>query len=70
MSIANRRSREDDAYHSDRDAHQATFERIRSLPVNVVNGGHFPSFGPTRYRQIIGDYLKGLCGTGCHLTTK
>jgi glyoxylase-like metal-dependent hydrolase (beta-lactamase superfamily II) len=57
----------DDAYHSDRREYQATFERIRSLPVSVVHGGHFPSFGPVRYRQLIDDYLAGLRKAGCHL---
>jgi glyoxylase-like metal-dependent hydrolase (beta-lactamase superfamily II) len=58
----------DDAYHSDRDAYHATFERIRSLAVSFVHGGHFPSFGPTRYRQIIDEYLAGARKAGCHLT--
>jgi glyoxylase-like metal-dependent hydrolase (beta-lactamase superfamily II) len=57
----------DDAYHSDRGAYQMTFERIRPLPVTVVHGGHFPSFGSTRYRQIIDEYLEGLRKAGCHL---
>jgi glyoxylase-like metal-dependent hydrolase (beta-lactamase superfamily II) len=57
----------DDAYHSDRDAYQATFVRIRALAVSVVHGGHFPSFGPTRYRQIIDEYLAGVRKSGCHL---
>ena len=58
----------DDIYHSDRGDYQATFERIRSLPVSVVHGGHFPSFGQVRYRQIIDEYLEGLRKAGCHLT--
>lgn len=58
----------DDAYHSDRDEYRSTFERIRSLPVNVVHGGHFPSFGATRYRQLIDEYLEGRRKPGCHLT--
>jgi glyoxylase-like metal-dependent hydrolase (beta-lactamase superfamily II) len=57
----------DDAYHSDRNNYHATFERIRSLGVSVVHGGHFPSFGPTRYRQIIDEYLEGFRKAGCHL---
>jgi glyoxylase-like metal-dependent hydrolase (beta-lactamase superfamily II) len=60
----------DDAYHSDRGDYQATFELIRSLPVNVVHGGHFPSFGPTRYRQIVDEYMAGLRKVGCHLAGK
>jgi glyoxylase-like metal-dependent hydrolase (beta-lactamase superfamily II) len=57
----------DDIYHSDRGDYQATFERIRSLKVSVIHGGHFPSFGPVRYRQIIDEYLAGLRKAGCHL---
>lgn len=57
----------DDAYHSDLADYQATFERIRSLPVSIVHGGHFPSFGPVRYRQIIDEYLAGRRLAGCHL---
>ncbi len=60
----------DDAYHSDRGDYEATFQRIRSLKVSVVHGGHFPSFGPVRYRQIIDEYLEGLRKSGCHLNTK
>jgi hypothetical protein len=36
----------------------------------VVHGGHFPSFGPTRYRQLIDEYLTGLRKAGCHLAGK
>jgi glyoxylase-like metal-dependent hydrolase (beta-lactamase superfamily II) len=57
----------DDAYHSDQTAYRATFERIRSLPVSIVHGGHFPSFGPTRYRQLIDEYLNQRRKPGCHL---
>ncbi len=57
----------DDAYHSDRHDYQTTFERIRALPVSIVHGGHFPSFGPVRYRQLIDEYLAGLRKAGCHL---
>ncbi|WP_119387771.1 MBL fold metallo-hydrolase [Taklimakanibacter lacteus] len=58
----------DDAYHSDRGDYRATFERLRPLGVSVVHGGHFPSFGPVRYRQIVDEYLEGLRKAGCHLT--
>ncbi|QIG47761.1 MBL fold metallo-hydrolase [Nordella sp. HKS 07] len=57
----------DDAYHSVRRDYQATFERIRSLPVSIVHGGHFPSFGRTRYHQLIDEYLAGLRRAGCHI---
>jgi glyoxylase-like metal-dependent hydrolase (beta-lactamase superfamily II) len=58
----------DDAYHSDREAYVATLERMRELPVSLVHGGHFPSFGPTRLRQIIDEYCAGQRQPGCHLT--
>ncbi len=57
----------DDAYHSDPAAYVETMGRIRSLPVQVAHGGHFPSFGPTRYRQLIDEYVAGKRKLGCHL---
>ena len=57
----------DDAYHSDRAVYAETMQRLRSLPVTVVHGGHFASFGPVRFRQIIDDYVEGVRQAGCHL---
>jgi glyoxylase-like metal-dependent hydrolase (beta-lactamase superfamily II) len=57
----------DDAYHSNIPTYVETLERLRALPVSVVHGGHFPSFGPVRYRQIIDDYIAGHRKPGCHL---
>ena len=57
----------DDAYHSDVPAYVETLERLRALPVSVVHGGHFPSFGPVRYHQLIDDYVAGHRKPGCHL---
>jgi glyoxylase-like metal-dependent hydrolase (beta-lactamase superfamily II) len=57
----------DDAYHSNREAYVATMERLSALPVSIVHGGHFPSFGPVRYRQIIAEYVEGRRKAGCHL---
>jgi glyoxylase-like metal-dependent hydrolase (beta-lactamase superfamily II) len=59
----------DDAYHSDPDAYVVTLETLRRLPVSIVHGGHFPSFGPTRYRQLNDEYLAGRRKPGCHLAT-
>jgi glyoxylase-like metal-dependent hydrolase (beta-lactamase superfamily II) len=59
----------DDAYHSDRTAYVETLDALRSLPVSIVHGGHFPSFGATRYRQIIDEYVSGRRAPGCHLTS-
>ncbi len=57
----------DDAYHSDAADYLATLEAMRDLSVSVVHGGHFPSFGPTRYRQLIDEYLALKRKPGCHL---
>lgn len=57
----------DDAYHSVVEDYLATLERMRALPVSVVHGGHFPSFGRVRYRQLIDEYLATKRKPGCHL---
>ena len=57
----------DDAYHSVVDDYVTTLERLRILDVSIIHGGHFPSFGPTRYRQLIDKYLAGHRQPGCHL---
>ena len=57
----------DDVYHSVKEDYGATLERLRPLPVSLVHGGHFPSFGPTRFRQLIDEYLEGRRKAGCHL---
>jgi glyoxylase-like metal-dependent hydrolase (beta-lactamase superfamily II) len=57
----------DDAYHSNREDYVATMDSLRALPVSVIHGGHFPSFGATRYQQLIDEYLAGARTPGCHL---
>ncbi len=57
----------DDAYHSEIGDYLATLERMRDLDVSIVHGGHFPSFGPTRYLQLIDEYLALKRQPGCHL---
>ena len=32
---------------------------LRRLPVEIVHGGHFPTLGPMRYRQLIDECLAG-----------
>jgi len=49
----------DKLYHSDLAAYRATMRRLRDLQPSIVHGGHFPSFGPTRYRELIDAYLAG-----------
>lgn len=47
----------DDAYHSDIDDYVRSMERLRKLPVRIVHGGHFASFGRDRYIALIDAYL-------------
>ena len=58
-----------DAYHSDRADYHDTLAHLRELPVSAIHGGHFPSFGPVRFRQIIDEHLQGFRASGCHLRT-
>lgn len=57
----------DDTYHSSVPTYVETLERLRALPVSIVHGGHFPSFGPVRFGQLIDDYVAGHRRPGCHL---
>ena len=57
----------DDVYHSDIDDYVGTLLAMRELDVSVVHGGHFPSFGKVRYRQLIDEYVAGKRRAGCHL---
>jgi glyoxylase-like metal-dependent hydrolase (beta-lactamase superfamily II) len=41
----------------------ASMERLRRLPVRLVHGGHFPSFGGERYLELIDAYLRSKRGT-------
>lgn len=47
----------EDTYHSDAADYLASMERLLILPVRLVHGGHFPSFGGDRYRQLIRGWL-------------
>ncbi len=55
----------DDAYHSNPEDYVATMQRLRQLPVSVVHGGHYPSFGRDRFRELIDDYVRGRRAPGC-----
>lgn len=55
----------DDAYHSNPEDYIDTLQRLRELPVNVVHGGHYPSFGRDRLRELIDDYVRGRRAPGC-----
>ncbi|MER8556072.1 MBL fold metallo-hydrolase [Mesorhizobium sp. M1217] len=60
----------DDVYHSDIDDYVETLLRMRGLDVSVVHGGHFPSFGKVRYRQLVDEYLAQKRQAGCHLLAR
>jgi len=47
----------DDAYHSHIDDYIRSMERLRTLPVRTVHGGHFASFGRARFIELIDGYL-------------
>ncbi len=49
----------EDTYHSNATDYIASMERLLELPVNVVHGGHFSSYGRDRHREIINDWLAG-----------
>lgn len=59
----------DDAYHSDIPIYAQTLEHLLKLKISVVHGGHFPSFGSTRFRQLIDEYIAMKRAAGCHLRT-
>ena len=46
-----------DAWHSSMDDYVQSMERLLKLPVRVVHGGHFPSFGGDRFCSLIRDFL-------------
>ena len=56
----------DDAYHSSSEDYVTTMGHLRDLPVSIIHGGHFPSFGPARFRQLIDEYIIGKRKPGCH----
>lgn len=47
----------DDCYHSDIGIYIRTMKSLRDLAPRIVHGGHGPSFGPTRFRQLIDAYI-------------
>jgi glyoxylase-like metal-dependent hydrolase (beta-lactamase superfamily II) len=57
----------DDVYHSLVEDYVETLLSMRDLDVSVVHGGHFPSFGKVRYRQLVDEYLEQKRQAGCHL---
>lgn len=57
----------DDCYHSVIEDYVASLERLKTLPVRVVHGGHFPSFGQTRMIELADEYIAGRRKPGCPL---
>lgn len=49
----------EDAYHANAADYLASMKRLYDVPVSVVHGGHFPSYGAERHKAIIRDWLKG-----------
>ena len=49
----------DGSRDSDVGAYVATMERLRALPVEVVHGGHEPSFGRARLVELCDAYIAG-----------
>ena len=47
----------EDAWHSVIDDYVRSMERLLSLPVRTVHGGHYRSFGRDRHRQLIREFL-------------
>ena len=48
----------EDTYHSDAADYHRSMVRLYDLPVRVVHGGHFASYGRERHRAIIADWLQ------------
>lgn len=49
----------DTVYHSDKDAYRESLNRLKTLKVNTIHGGHDQSFGKQRMLEIIDHYLAG-----------
>lgn len=48
----------EDVYHSNAADYVRSMERLLTLDVRTVHGGHFPSFGKDRLHALINDWLK------------
>ncbi|PAU77402.1 MBL fold metallo-hydrolase [Halomonas salipaludis] len=49
----------EDTYHANAADYERSMRRLLELPLRVVHGGHFPSYGRERHRQIIRGWLDG-----------
>ena len=48
----------EDTYHADPAAYVESMKRLHDVPVRVVHGGHFQSYGAKRHRAIIRAWLE------------
>lgn len=48
----------EDTYHANAADYVRSMQRLADLPVRVVHGGHFPSYGGDRHRALIHDWLR------------
>lgn len=48
----------EDTYHADLDDYVASMQRLLTLPVRVVHGGHFPSFSGARLTEMVTQWLR------------
>ena len=55
----------DQLYHSKVEDYVESMERLRTIPVETVHGGHYPSFGAVRFHELIEEYLAGKRQPGC-----
>ncbi len=47
----------EDTYHSNPADYYRSMVRLLDLPVSIVHGGHFPSYGRERHREIVLSWL-------------
>ena len=48
----------EDTYHANASDYYRSMVRLYDMPVRIVHGGHFPSYGRQRHRAIIGEWLR------------
>jgi len=49
----------DTLYHSDPEIYRESLSRLRELPIQLVHGGHYDSFGHEKLLSIIDRYFRG-----------
>jgi len=57
-----------DTYHADLGDYEISLRRLAALPVDIVHGGHFPSFGHARLHELVNEYMAKKHLPGCHLS--